>query len=173
MSTSTSTPSTKPVIAKKAAPKVALKKAAVLKPATKAKTVKKSKTASDSIYATGRRKTSTARVFLKPSKDGDILINSRTLEHYFGRKTARIRVLSPLKIAGISSVSLYITVAGGGNTGQADAIAHGISRALIKYDETTRPALKAAGLLTRDARQVERKKYGHKKARKVEQYSKR
>lgn len=135
-------------------------------------TSKKSKT-SDVTYATGRRKTSSARVFLKPGNDGEISINGKTVEQYFGRKTARIRVRLPLKVAGVSKVSLYITVAGGGNTGQADAIAHGISRALIAYDATTRPALKAAGLLTRDSREVERKKYGLKKARKDEQYSKR
>ena len=135
-------------------------------------TTKKSKT-SDVIYATGRRKTSSARAFLKPGVEGEISINGRTIEQYFGRKTARIRVKLPLKIAGVTKVSLYVTVAGGGNTGQADAIAHAISRALVKYDETTRPALKAAGLLTRDSREVERKKYGLKKARKDEQYSKR
>ncbi|HEV2614691.1 MAG TPA: 30S ribosomal protein S9 [Gammaproteobacteria bacterium] len=135
-------------------------------------TSKKSKT-SDIVYATGRRKTSSARVFLKPGNDGEISINGKTVEQYFGRKTSRIRVRLPLKIAGISKVSLYITVAGGGTTGQADAIAHGISRALVAYDATTRPALKAAGLMTRDSREVERKKYGLKKARKDEQYSKR
>ena len=135
-------------------------------------TTKKSKT-SDVIYATGRRKTSSARAFLKPGTEGEISINGRTIEQYFGRKTARIRVKLPLKIAGVTKVALYVTVAGGGNTGQADAIAHAISRALVKYDETTRPALKAAGLLTRDSREVERKKYGLKKARKDEQYSKR
>ena len=136
-------------------------------------TAKKSKAASDVVYATGRRKTSSARVFLKPGKEGEISINGKTVEEYFGRKTSRIRVRLPLKIAGVSKVSLYITVAGGGTTGQADAIAHGISRALVAYDETTRPALKAAGLMTRDSREVERKKYGLKKARKDEQYSKR
>jgi small subunit ribosomal protein S9 len=122
--------------------------------AAKASTAKKSKT-SDIVYATGRRKSSSARVFLKPGKEGEISINGRTVE------------------AGVSKVSLYITVAGGGTTGQADAIAHGISRALVAYDGLTRPALKAAGLLTRDSREVERKKYGLKKARKDEQYSKR
>jgi len=135
-------------------------------------TTKKSKT-SDVIYATGRRKTSSARAFLKPGTEGEISVNGRTIEQYFGRKTSRIRVKLPLKIAGVTKVALYITVAGGGTTGQADAIAHAISRALVKYDETTRPALKAAGLLTRDSREVERKKYGLKKARKDEQYSKR
>lgn len=140
----------------------------------KAKSATKKSKASDVIYATGRRKTSSARVFLKPAKEeGEISINGRTVEQYFGRKTSRIRVRLPLKIAGVAKVALYVTVSGGGTTGQADAIAHGISRALIIYDETTRPALKAAGLLTRDSREVERKKYGLKKARKDEQYSKR
>lgn len=135
-------------------------------------TTKKSKN-SDVIYATGRRKTSSARAFLKPGTEGEFSINGRTVEQYFGRKTSRIRVNLPLKISGVSQVGLYVTVSGGGTTGQADAIAHAISRALVKYDETTRPALKAAGLLTRDSREVERKKYGLKKARKDEQYSKR
>ena len=135
-------------------------------------TTKKSKT-SEVVYATGRRKTSSARVFLKPGNDGEISINGKTVEQYFGRKTSRIRVRLPLKIAGVSKVSLYITVAGGGTTGQADAIAHGISRALVAYDATTRPALKAAGLMTRDSREVERKKYGLAGARRRFQYSKR
>jgi small subunit ribosomal protein S9 len=125
-----------------------------------------------SIYATGRRKTSSARVYLTAGT-GQISINGNTLEQYFGRRTGRIRVRLPLEVAGVERIDLYITVTGGGITGQADAIAHGISRALVKYDETTRPTLKAAGLLTRDPRKVERKKYGLKKARKAEQYSKR
>ena len=133
----------------------------------------KAKSKSSEIhYATGRRKTSSARVFLKPG-NGEIEINGQTLEKYFGRKTGRIRVMLPLEIAGVKKVDLFITVTGGGITGQADAIAHGITRALVTYDETTKAALKAAGLLTRDAREVERKKYGLKKARKDEQFSKR
>jgi small subunit ribosomal protein S9 len=130
------------------------------------------KKAPASIYATGRRKTSSARVYLTPGTS-QITINGKTLEQYFGRRTGRIRVVLPLQVAGVERVDLYITVTGGGITGQADAIAHAISRALVKYDETTRPTLKAAGLLTRDPRKVERKKYGLKKARKAEQYSKR
>jgi small subunit ribosomal protein S9 len=126
----------------------------------------------DTHYATGRRKSTSARVFLKPGS-GEISINGRTLDNYFGRKTSRIRVQLPLTVAGVQKVDLYITVKGGGTTGQADAIAHGIARALVKYDETTKSSLKAAGLLTRDAREVERKKYGLKKARKDEQFSKR
>jgi small subunit ribosomal protein S9 len=124
-------------------------------------------------YATGRRKTSSARVYLKESGTTNILINGRTLDDYFGRKTSRIKVKLPLEVAGVQKVDLYMTVAGGGTTAQADAIAHGIARALVIYDETTKPLLKAAGLLTRDAREVERKKYGFKKARKKEQFSKR
>lgn len=124
-------------------------------------------------YATGRRKSSSARVYLKESGTGDILINGRSLDDYFGRKTSRIRVKLPLEVAGVQKIDLFVTVSGGGTTGQADAIAHGISRALVIYDETTKPALKSAGLLTRDAREVERKKYGFKKARKKEQFSKR
>ncbi len=139
----------------------------------KAKSTTKKSKASDVIYATGRRKTSSARAFLKAGTEGEISINGRTIEQYFGRKTSRIRVKLPLTVSGVTKVGLYITVSGGGTTGQADAIAHAISRALVKYDETTRPALKAAGLLTRDSREVERKKYGLKKARKDEQYSKR
>src|SRR3982751_4612569 len=109
-------------------------------------------------YATGRRKTSSSRVFLKPGK-GEISINGKTIAEYFGRKTGQIKVMFPLKVAGVQKVDLYITVSGGGITGKADAIAHGISRVLTLYDETTRPALKSAGLLTRDSREVERKKY--------------
>lgn len=123
-------------------------------------------------YATGRRKRSSARVFLR-SGNGAIIINQRPLEDYFGREIARIKVKSPLEITGVKKVDLYITVNGGGITGQSGAIAHGISRALIKFDEITKPILKKAGLLTRDAREVERKKYGLKKARKNTQFSKR
>jgi len=141
-------------------------------PELNAKTTSKESSKKDVYYATGRRKTSSARVFLKPGT-GLIKINDRTLEQYFGRRTARIKVMLPLKLSGVQRVDLLITVVGGGNTGQSDAIAHGISRALLKYDETIRPVLKAAGLLTRDPRKVERKKYGFKKARKKSQYSKR
>lgn len=137
-----------------------------------AKAAKKSVKSKDINYGTGRRKSSTARVFLQAGK-GLLLINGRTLEDYFGRATARIKVMRPLVVAGVKSVDLFITVTGGGNTGQAGAISHGIARALLTYDATTRPALKAAGLLTRDSRKVERKKFAHKKARKSEQYSKR
>lgn len=123
-------------------------------------------------YGTGRRKTSSARVYLKPGK-GNVTINNKTLEEYFGRKTARIRAMRPLQVAGISNMDVFVKVSGGGNTGQSGAIALGIARALIEYDSTVRPPLKKAKMLTRDSRKVERKKYGLKKARKDEQYSKR
>jgi small subunit ribosomal protein S9 len=124
-------------------------------------------------YATGRRKTTSARVYFTPSGEHNILINGRTLENYFGRKTDHIKVLEPIKVVDLKKGTFYITVKGGGTTGQADAIAHGIARVLLKYDETMKSLLKKEGLLTRDARKVERKKYGLKKARKDEQYSKR
>lgn len=133
-------------------------------------------------YATGRRKTSAARVFLK-SGVGNIIVNQRTLTEYFGRKTAHMIVKQPLEIVGMSDkFDLYVTVRGGGMNGQAGAIRHGIARALVAYDEEgaqspreggMRASLRAAGLLTRDARQVERKKVGLHKARKRPQYSKR
>ena len=131
------------------------------------------------LYGTGRRKTSTARVFLKPGK-GEIVINDRTLEKYFGRDTARMIVRQPLEVTDLlSKFDVSITVEGGGINGQAGAIRHGIARALVKYeislgdDTTIRKALRRAGYLTRDAREVERKKVGLKKARKGTQYSKR
>jgi len=125
------------------------------------------------IYATGRRKTSSARVYFTSAGEITILINGKTLDSYFGRKTDHIKVLEPIKVVDLKKGKFYITVKGGGTTGQADAIAHGIARALLKYDETMKSPLKKEGLLTRDARKVERKKYGLKKARKDEQYSKR
>ncbi len=124
-------------------------------------------------YGTGRRKTATARVFLKPG-NGRILVNHRLLDEYFGRETARMVVRQPLNIVGIaSSVDVNVTVCGGGGSGQAGAIRHGIARALVDYDEGMRRPLREAGLLTRDAREVERKKVGLRKARKRPQYSKR
>ncbi len=137
---------------------------------------------------TGRRKTSTARVYLKAGK-GDIVINQSTLEQYFGRKTARMIVRQPLEVTNLQNkFDITVTVSGGGISGQAGAIRHGISRALLQYDEGTdeggngssgegalslRKILRQAGFLTRDARQVERKKVGRHKARKGTQYSKR
>lgn len=124
-------------------------------------------------YGTGRRKTSAARVFLKPG-NGRIMINSRTIDDYFGRQTARMMIRQPLEITQMTDrVDLYITVRGGGGSGQAGAIRHGISRALVQYDEALRSPLRRAGFLTRDAREVERKKVGLRKARKRPQYSKR
>ena len=124
-------------------------------------------------YGTGRRKTATARVFLSAGT-GKLVINNRTLEQYFGRETARMVVRQPLELLEVTEkFDLYITVKGGGISGQAGAIRHGITRALMEYDETLRPALRAAGFVTRDARRVERKKVGLHKARRRPQYSKR
>ncbi len=127
----------------------------------------------EQIYATGRRKSSAARVFLTPGT-GEINVNKKSLDNYFGRKTARMLVRQPLELTDLSSkFDLNITVSGGGTSGQAGAIRHGITRALIKYDEALRPSLRKAGYVTRDAREVERKKVGLRKARKRPQYSKR
>lgn len=124
-------------------------------------------------YGTGRRKTSTARVFMK-SGSGAITINKRPIEQYFGREVARMIVRQPLALVEMSeNFDLNITVAGGGSFGQAGAIRHGITRALMVYDETLRGALRAEGYVTRDAREVERKKVGLRKARKKPQFSKR
>ena len=124
-------------------------------------------------YGTGRRKTSTARVFMKRGS-GNITVNGRTLDEYFGRETARMVVRQPLETVELTDqVDLTVTVKGGGGTGQAGAIRHGIARALIEYDETFRAPLRRAGFVTRDAREVERKKIGLHKARKRPQYSKR
>jgi small subunit ribosomal protein S9 len=127
----------------------------------------------DQHYGTGRRKTAAARVFMRPGK-GEISINGKTVEAYFGRETSRMLVRQPLEIAdSLTRFDLKISVSGGGPNGQAGAIRHGITRALIKYDEALRPPLRAAGLVTRDAREVERKKVGLHKARRAPQYSKR
>lgn len=124
-------------------------------------------------YGTGRRKTSTARVFLRPGT-GVITINDRTIEEYFGRETARMIVKQPLELTGsVEKFDVFVTVAGGGGFGQAGAIRHGITRALMVYDETLRPELRSAGFVTRDSRMVERKKVGLRKARKRPQFSKR
>ncbi len=127
----------------------------------------------DTTYATGRRKTSTARVYLSEGK-GNILVNDIPLEEYFGREVAKILVMQPLVLLDISSkFDIMVKVSGGGSFGQAGAIRHGISRALEKFDPEYRPSLKSAGYLTRDSRQVERKKVGLVKARKSKQFSKR
>ncbi|MBU2919181.1 MAG: small subunit ribosomal protein S9 [Psychrosphaera sp.] len=124
-------------------------------------------------YGTGRRKSSTARVFLRPGT-GNIVINKRTIEDFFSRETGRMVVRQPLELVDLlEKFDLYITVTGGGTTGQAGAIRHGITRALMQYDESLRPALRKAGYVTRDARKVERKKVGLHKARKRPQFSKR
>lgn len=124
-------------------------------------------------YGTGRRKTSTARVFLKPGS-GNITINGRTLEQYFGRETSRMIVRQPLEVAeSLDKFDINVTVKGGGANGQAGAIRHGITRALIDYSEELRSPLRRAGYVTRDAREVERKKVGLRKARKRPQFSKR
>jgi len=124
-------------------------------------------------YGTGRRKTAAARVFLKPGS-GAISINDKTVEEYFGRETSRMLVRQPLELVdALTRFDIKITVVGGGPSGQAGAVRHGITRALMQYDESFRPALRAAGLVTRDAREVERKKVGLHKARRGTQYSKR
>lgn len=127
----------------------------------------------ETYYATGRRKTSTARVYLT-SGSGNILINNRSIEDYFGRETARMIVRQPLELVELNErLDAKIFVRGGGNSGQAGAIRHGIARALANYDETLKPPLRKAGFITRDARAVERKKIGLHKARRAPQYSKR
>ena len=129
--------------------------------------------ATDIYYGTGRRKTSAARVFLRPGK-GQIHVNGRSLDVFFGRETARMIVRQPLELSQLESkFDIQARVRGGGTTGQAGAIRHGITRALIAYDETLRQPLRKAGFVTRDAREVERKKVGLRKARRATQYSKR
>ena len=124
-------------------------------------------------YGTGRRKTAAARVFIKPG-NGDILVNGRPLDQFFGRETARMIVRQPLTVAEAEGkFDVHVTVSGGGPTGQAGAIRHGITRALMDYDEGLRKTLRKAGFVTRDAREVERKKVGLRKARRRPQYSKR
>jgi len=124
-------------------------------------------------YGTGRRKTGKARVFVKSGR-GRILVNGKPLDEYFGRVTARMIVRQPLDVLKMNdSLDIDVTVEGGGTTGQAGAIRHGLTRALIEYDETFRAPLRKAGFVTRDARAVERKKVGLHKARRAPQYSKR
>ena len=129
--------------------------------------------ASEVFYGTGRRKTSTARVFIQKGK-GKITVNKELLDKYFDRETARMIVRQPLEQAELlNKIDVSATVKGGGGSGQAGAIRHGLSRALLQYDENLRPILREHGFLTRDARKVERKKVGLRKARKATQYSKR
>ena len=124
-------------------------------------------------YGTGRRKTSTARVYLTPGS-GAITVNNRPLDQFFGRKTAQMIVKQPLELTQMTSTfDVNVTVKGGGTTGQAGAIRHGLTRAMMQYDDSLRPTLRKAGFVTRDAREVERKKVGLRKARRATQYSKR
>jgi len=125
------------------------------------------------FYGTGRRKTSTARVYMRPGS-GNITVNSLDLDRFFGRKTARMIVRQPLEVADlVDKFDVSVNVSGGGTTGQAGAIRHGLTRALMAYDEKLRQPLRKAGFVTRDAREVERKKVGLRKARRATQYSKR
>ena len=129
--------------------------------------------ATEQYYGTGRRKSSAARVFIRPGR-GEILINKRPIDEFFGRETARMIVRQPLELLGYNDrFDIHCSVAGGGISGQAGAIRLGLTRALMQYDETLRPELRKAGFVTRDAREVERKKVGLHKARKATQYSKR
>jgi small subunit ribosomal protein S9 len=127
----------------------------------------------DYYYGTGRRKTSVARVFLRRGS-GKMIVNGRTLDQYFARETGRMVVRQPLELTqNLDSFDVMVNVNGGGETGQAGAVRHGITRALIDFDASLKPALSAAGLVTRDAREVERKKVGLHKARRRKQFSKR
>jgi small subunit ribosomal protein S9 len=127
----------------------------------------------EQYYGTGRRKTSSARVFLRPG-NGEIVINGRPLDRFFGRETARMIVKQPLALTQLAErFDVKVNVSGGGTTGQAGAIRHGITRALLAYDDSLRPTLRKAGFVTRDAREVERKKVGLRKARRATQFSKR
>ncbi len=124
-------------------------------------------------YGTGRRKNAVARVFIKAGS-GKIVVNERPLDEYFSRETGRMMVRQPLELtSNLSAFDIMVNVNGGGETGQAGAVRHGITRALIEYDETLKLQLKKAGLVTRDAREVERKKVGLRKARRAKQFSKR
>ena len=131
------------------------------------------KKATETFYGTGRRKSSIARIYIKPGK-GTITVNKRDLDEYFGLETLKVVVRQPLvAVDGLNKFDITVTVKGGGTTGQAGAIRHGIARALCKVDEEYRPVLKKAGYLTRDPRMKERKKYGLKGARRAPQFSKR
>ena len=127
----------------------------------------------DYYYGTGRRKTSVARVFLKKG-NGKMVVNGKALDDYFARETGRMVVRQPLELTNhLGTFDIMVNVDGGGESGQAGAVRHGITRALIDYDDTLKPALSSAGLVTRDAREVERKKVGFHKARRRKQFSKR
>jgi len=127
----------------------------------------------DYYYGTGRRKSAVARVFLKPGK-GNFVVNGKPLDQFFARETGRMVVRQPLEVTkNLAGFDIFVNVYGGGESGQAGAVRHGIARALIEYDAGLKGALSAAGLVTRDARDVERKKVGLHKARRRKQYSKR
>ncbi|MCH6585115.1 MAG: 30S ribosomal protein S9 [Nitrosomonadaceae bacterium] len=124
-------------------------------------------------YGTGRRKSAVARVFMKPGK-GAIVINHKLVDEFFSRETGRMVVRQPLELTGnLTTFDIMVNISGGGESGQAGAVRHGITRALIDFDATLRPILRKAGLVTRDAREVERKKVGLRKARRRKQFSKR
>jgi small subunit ribosomal protein S9 len=124
-------------------------------------------------YGTGRRKSAVARVFLRPGK-GQIVVNGKPVDDFFSRETGRMIVRQPLTLSNhLGTFDIMVNVQGGGESGQAGAVRHGITRALINYDAELKPALKKAGLVTRDAREVERKKVGLHKARRRKQFSKR
>ena len=127
----------------------------------------------DYYYGTGRRKSAVARVFLKPGKGG-FTVNGKPVDQFFGRETGRMVVRQPLELTNsLTAFDIMVNVYGGGESGQAGAVRHGIARALIEYDAALKSTLSAAGLVTRDAREVERKKVGLHKARRRKQYSKR
>jgi small subunit ribosomal protein S9 len=124
-------------------------------------------------YGTGRRKSAVARVYLRPGK-GNFMVNGKSIEEFFSRETGRMIVRQPLQVSNhMGTFDILVNVQGGGESGQAGAVRHGITRALISYDAALKPALKSAGLVTRDAREVERKKVGLHKARRRKQFSKR
>ena len=126
-----------------------------------------------SNYGTGRRKTAVARVFMKPGK-GAIVVNGKPVDEFFSRETGRMLVRQPLEVTNhLASFDIAVNVSGGGESGQAGAVRHGIARALVEFDASLKPALRKAGLVTRDAREVERKKVGLHKARRRKQFSKR
>jgi small subunit ribosomal protein S9 len=127
----------------------------------------------DFYYGTGRRKSAVARVFIKPGK-GDIVVNGKAIEKFFGRETGRMVVRQPLELTkNLTTFDIRVNVYGGGESGQAGAVRHGIARALVEYDAGLKPTLSQARLMTRDAREVERKKVGLHKARRRKQFSKR
>jgi len=130
-------------------------------------------TASQSNYGTGRRKSAVARVYIKPGS-GTIVVNDKPVDEFFSRETGRMLVRQPLELTDtLSNFDIHVNVTGGGESGQAGAVRHGIARALVDYDASLKPVLRKAGLITRDAREVERKKVGLHKARRRPQYSKR